>query len=145
MTVISFRNTSPERSEFSSFSLTIPLSFLLFLRRHIHNPKPRPNSPTTTPAIAIPAKTPDDSPPAPWLHPAPLDGVEVAVLLLVTVIIDVGDCCAVVVLTGMVVETEEVAAASPTLGGPFVDPSRAVTASRYCCSVVPVRPVIVKR
>jgi hypothetical protein len=57
---------------------------------------------------------------------------------------DVGEAKPVVVLLETAVEVEELDE-SPTLGGPLVEPLRAVTASRYCSSVVPVSPVIVKR
>ena len=72
------------------------------------------------------------------------DGVEVAdgPCVVVTIVVGVVEVAAVVV--GIAVEVEE-EAASPTLGGPFVDPASAAAASRYTSPVTPVSPVMVKR
>lgn len=133
-------------SEFSSSIFTAPPSFRFLLRRHIQSPKPRPSNPTTTPAIAIPAKTPDDNPPDPSLGADVCEGVDVAewlsvVVITVGVVLEVAN-----VLIGVALDVEaDEALASPTLGGPAVEPSRASTALRYVSSVVPVRPVMVNR
>ncbi len=98
--------------------------------------------PIAAPAIAMPTNAPVEIPELfCWVLPlfGAFVGAEVALFVTVRTV-DLGEPVFVDGLVAMLVEEE--LPASPTLPGPFVEPSRAVAAFRFVGGVMPVRPLM---